>query len=69
MTQKEFISLQPEISTSKGRSFVNFSFPNNETVQSIVSAYASGDLAQPVRKFASCRSYLFRCVRDRRAAQ
>lgn len=54
---------QPEIFRQPDHDLASFEFPANETVQAVVMAYASGELMQPVKRFAACRSWLYRQAR------
>lgn len=57
---------QPHILQVSGQPLVSFQFPNDETTMAIVISYASGDLVQPVKRFAACRTWLYRQARGRR---
>jgi len=61
---------RPEISRDPGRELGTFHYPAVDAVHAVALAYASGDLVQPVKRFAACRAWLYRQVRTaRRGAQ
>ncbi len=51
---------QPEIFRQPGHALISFEFSTDEEIQAIVLAYASGELVQPVKRFAACRAWLYR---------
>jgi len=55
---------QPEIFRQPGREFISFEFPDDEVIRRIIIDYAGGELVKPVRRFAACRSWLYRKVKD-----
>jgi len=54
---------QPEMYRQPGQSLVSFEFTNDETIIAVVMAYSGGELAQPVKRFAACRAWLYRQAR------
>ncbi len=51
---------QPQVTRHTGNPLLSFQFPQNEDTMSIVVSYAGGDLVLPARRFAACRSWLYR---------
>lgn len=51
---------RPEIYRQPGHQLKTFEFPSDDITKSIVIAYAAGELIQPVKRFAACRSWLYR---------
>jgi hypothetical protein len=51
---------QPGISRQPGQVLVTFTFPDDAVTQSTTIAYATGELCQPVRRFAAYRAWLYR---------
>jgi hypothetical protein len=68
--ETEDIDLAAAIVTATGRvpgicqkvreELVTFIFHDDETVRTVIVAYAGGGLTQPVKRFAACRSWLYR---------
>jgi len=53
----------PGIFREPGNPLVTLSMPNDEATRDLMIAYASGTLKVDVKKFASCRAWLFRQVK------
>lgn len=51
---------QPAICRHPGRDLVTFEYKDDEAVRTIVLSYAGCELAQPVKRFAACRAWLYR---------
>jgi hypothetical protein len=51
---------QPKIVQLVGKALITFEFQDDETTRAAIIAYASGELAQPVKRFATCRAWLYR---------
>lgn len=51
---------QPEVFQQPGQALVTFDFPDDVVTRKTIIAYAGGELVQPVRRFAACRSWLYR---------
>lgn len=51
---------QPVVVRHPGAPLVSFQFPNDEASYAVIVAYATGELCQPVKRFAACRANLYR---------
>jgi len=56
---------QPEVFRQPGCPLVTFECLDDEHTRQTIFAYAGGDLSLPVRRFAACRSLLYRLARKR----
>ncbi len=56
---------QPEVYQQPGRTLISFEFPDDEDTRTIIISYAGGELVQPVKRFAACRSWLYRKAKER----
>jgi hypothetical protein len=57
-TNKKPFNIRP------GKELVEFSYPNNEITSEATMKYATSTLCQEVRRLATCRTWLYRQVRD-----
>jgi hypothetical protein len=57
---------QPEVFQQSGRQLITFEFFDDEATRTIIIAYASGELVQPVKRFAACRAWLYRRTKNLR---
>lgn len=51
---------QPGVFRQPGRALISFEFPDDDGTRAIIIAYAGGELAQPVKRFAACRAWMYR---------
>lgn len=58
------ISTDERPTLKPGRDLVEFIFSSTPEVQQALSAYTTGQLSGPLKKFATCRNLLFRAVKD-----
>ncbi|QXE86613.1 hypothetical protein KP003_20050 [Geomonas nitrogeniifigens] len=57
----------PSILRQSGQALVSFEFKDNEETRAVIMAYATGELMQPVKRFAACRAWLYRQARGVKA--
>jgi len=50
----------PAIFRQPGQALVTFEFKDEDESRSVTIAYATGELVQPVKRFAACRAWLYR---------
>lgn len=53
----------PSILRQPGQALVSFEFKDDEETRAVIMAYATGELMQPVKRFAACRAWLYRQAR------
>lgn len=50
----------PAIYRQPGQALVTFEFKDDDESRAVIVAYATGELVQPVKRFAACRAWLYR---------
>jgi hypothetical protein len=50
----------PSIFRQPGQALVSFEFKDDDETTAVIVAYATGELVQPVKRFAACRAWLYR---------
>jgi hypothetical protein len=58
---------QPTVILQPGKPLATFEFTDDEFTRTIIIAYATGELVQPVKRFAACRAWLFRQTKSFRS--
>lgn len=56
--------LKPILHLTPETVFVTFQMPSDETTRNVMVAYAAGTLELNVKRFAACRSWLYRQTRE-----
>ena len=51
---------KPAIFRQPGQALVSFEFKDDDESRAVIIAYATGELVQPVKRFAACRAWLYR---------
>lgn len=54
----------PYIFREPDNPLVTLAMPNDDTTRDVMIAYASGELTFNIKKFAACRAWLYRRVRE-----
>lgn len=55
---------RPELYREPGDSLVTLVLPNDQITREVMMAYASGELKINVKRFASCRNWLYRQAKE-----
>ena len=51
---------QPEIIFEDGAKLVTFGLPSNDITINLLNRYATGELSLNIKRFTSCRNFLFK---------
>ncbi|WP_224983567.1 hypothetical protein [Geomonas agri] len=54
----------PAVLSRPGKALVTFEFADDDATRAVVFTYATGELVQPVKRFAACRSWLYRKAKE-----
>lgn len=56
--------VQPTVVKEPGNMLATFELPYGEVTMNLLSRYATGDLCLNIKRFASCRNFLFKKVKE-----
>ncbi len=55
---------QPNVFKESGERLATFELPADAITMNLLSQYATGDLSLNIKRFASCRNFLFKKVKE-----
>lgn len=55
---------QPTVYREPGSTLATFDLPADDVTMNLLSRYATGDLCLNIKRFASCRNFLFKRLKE-----